>query len=1099
MADRPEWQYLDIPLGGGLQEDKHAHLLSAPRLSIADNVTYQKGGAIQKRHSLAFQFASGASSPMLGTLDGNLVVVDDDGVDVFPPGGSAHTSISFGTYASPVPISSDRKTAGKAGVLWPCFCTNGVNSVFVWSELSPNIVTGSGTDVLTYYRVESVEGVEKTATTELLDIAGTSGVRLLTPMAVKAGQYAIIVGREQSTLNLLVYVFDMNSPGAPTRTLAFSGDVKCFDLTSDPTATSFWIVMHEGDTYGGPNVWGNTRGIRGDLTGATPSFSTVTLGAPGGTVGYVGDHGVCCQYDSTGSKIWIGTCTAQPATAEVRTYTTDLSWGTKSATLTVASLPTGLYSYSPTLGDQGMTAPTQTSWGHTGSVYFRGTFIPRYGGGFTIAYSSPAILTGIITGSQPDTCSSVQWQPLTSSNTLAGSAGYAHSVHIAAKGWLEGTRQYLPLVTHLVHEVTSGMGSAIIYSASGFRTGILGTFESDGSLVPAGYFLSDAATSMRARRDLDSEGGPFAATSHALNISRHPTSPPTQWYQDGDNYVFAARSFDRQLQGITDTSGAVGGSSATGSTLAVITAKISGDDSGSLANIDKELFIANSGLLRFDGSELLEAAVPFIPQKADLTATSTSTWNFGADNVFSLQYRFWFLDTQGRRRYSSMSEVTSHTAVNGALGTDGWSVFFPKPPPSVLGHADKLFLEVWASYIYTTTGPSEVHYSSSMYRYTSLEPAVLTNGNLAGFVWALPSDPETTITWPVGAELQPEPVHATSRVDATGHRVWSVSADQPSRIYFSKDVSVSGEFEWNLNLYVDTPDKEAATAVVAMDDQLVVFTEDHVYVLRGTLPNNAGSGANFSLTRVETDGGCANPNSIIPTHLGVFFQGPQGIKLLTRGLEVLFLGANVETQTAGQDIVGTALYAEHNEVIFATALQLIVFNYKHNAWSTWTNPSLGYDISDVHVWNGEIVVAVTNGDIYITDVDVYTDVVLAVRTPWIKVAGLQGYKRVREILILGSSSTLWDSGSIVVSIQYDYATSSSESHTYAITDVEGDPMQIRLKPDRQKFQSFRLTITEIPPSGQQPPPFDTALVISGLSIEWARKQLGNKMARTSST
>ena len=127
-------------------------------------------------------------------------------------------------------------------------------------------------------------------------------------------------------------------------------------------------------------------------------------------------------------------------------------------------------------------------------------------------------------------------------------------------------------------------------------------------------------------------------------------------------------------------------------------------------------------------------------------------------------------------------------------------------------------------------------------------------------------------------------------------------------------------------------------------------------------------------------------------------------------------------------------------------------------------------------------------------------------TSWLSFAGLQGYERVRRLLILGEYRS---PHKLTVEIAYDFNPEPTQSMTIDAgtlldTPIYGDPgpygsvspyggefplYQWRIHLARQKAQAIQITIKD-----SQLPPYGEGFALSALTFEIGIKRGANKMA-----
>lgn len=338
-------------------------------------------------------------------------------------------------------------------------------------------------------------------------------------------------------------------------------------------------------------------------------------------------------------------------------------------------------------------------------------------------------------------------------------------------------------------------------------------------------------------------------------------------------------------------------------------------------------------------------------------------------------------------------------------------------------------------------------------------------------------------------ELASDPTEAARHMAASADRVFFLSGDG-TYVGYSKPMNAplySVEFNESLELSVPGEGRES-TGLAVLDDKLIVFKNDAIYVTSvGGGPDATGAGGSFpSLRPVPTDSGCTNRRSIVTTPVGVLFQGRRGIYLIDRNLSVSFVGSDIEDYLTS-DVLSAVLDATRGEVCFGIRNEYsygIIFNYEKQAWYTvGSREWLDGDSMTVidGVWHGlkvgTRVVKRTPGAWFERDIAGATSansVQPVLETAWIKLGGLQGFKRVVRATILGTHY----SGDLRVRVAYDYNDTWVDTFSWAEADLS-EMMQVRTPVlSRHKIQSVKFEISEVD-SGTDDRGFD----LEGLELE----------------
>jgi hypothetical protein len=373
----------------------------------------------------------------------------------------------------------------------------------------------------------------------------------------------------------------------------------------------------------------------------------------------------------------------------------------------------------------------------------------------------------------------------------------------------------------------------------------------------------------------------------------------------------------------------------------------------------------------------------------------------------------------------------------------------------------------------------DLHPDAALYNNPTAATQTLTNEGTADATHGL-----NPLVYTTGGYLPN--VCPPSFIDVWAHknRIWGIAGDRRT-VWFSKPF-VLGEapgFHPTLTLSVDD-DGEPLSAIASLDDKLVLFKRGSVYIVVGDGPNDTGAGSDLSAPeRISSDVGCIDVRSTVSTPVGLFFQSSRGIMLLTRGLEVQFVGEAVcDTCVTYPICTSAVLVASRNQVRFTmvsvdgdTAGMMLVFDYRRGRWTTFSlhgeegdsgSEPAGVQSAAVHPSYGYCI-GYSPGSVQIGTVKYesgYVDgtggsVNTAVwESPWIVPAGLQGEFTLQDVLILGTNIT---DHAITLVVEYDFDSSRSLSKTWTAAELDtvGAREQLRFTPGYGWAQSVRLRIT----------------------------------------
>jgi hypothetical protein len=336
------------------------------------------------------------------------------------------------------------------------------------------------------------------------------------------------------------------------------------------------------------------------------------------------------------------------------------------------------------------------------------------------------------------------------------------------------------------------------------------------------------------------------------------------------------------------------------------------------------------------------------------------------------------------------------------------------------------------------------------------------------------------------------------------NRLFLIDAEDQNLLWYSKQVieNVPVEMSDLLTLFVaPTSGVQGSTgpmtALSAMDDKLIIFKKDAIYYLTGTGPDNTGAQNDFTDPIFITSSvGTSNPNSIVLIPNGVMFQSDKGIWLLGRDLGTTYIGAPVEGFNS-QTVMSATSIPGTNQVRFVLSNNVtLMYDYFFEQWATHTNiEAISATLyQSVHTYLNAL------GMVYQETQNNYLDgsspVLMSLTTSWINLAGLQGFERFYEGLLLG---TYFSPFQLNVQLAYDYNAGIQQSIIVTPDNFvpnwggealwgsngpwggPGNVFSARIFPEKQKCESFQVTINELydPSFGQLA---GQGLTLSGLAL-----------------
>lgn len=434
----------------------------------------------------------------------------------------------------------------------------------------------------------------------------------------------------------------------------------------------------------------------------------------------------------------------------------------------------------------------------------------------------------------------------------------------------------------------------------------------------------------------------------------------------------------------------------------------------------------------------------------------------GTANGFTYAYAFTYewVDDQGLLWMSSPSPIVSGITLSSDLTND--NVLFVV---STLRLTNKKNVRIG---VYRTTGNGTILKKIMLVAAPSGVDAVAIVDTISDTTGDT-GMPLYTSTLGAG-ELPNVPPPACSCAALWGQRVVTNNLEDPYAIWPSKLISLQSIYDstpaWSDELVIQMDASFGkVVAIQQMDDKLVVFQERRICILTGDGPDNTGGGVGFLEPQpIATDVGCNNPNSIVSTTLGLFFQSPKGIYLLTRNLTTEFIGSPIiGVLPSGFSIDAAFNHPTKPIVLFVESVNGYVhaYDYLVGQWSTWpVNTGTGGPISGATYGNSAVLLD-PGGDVRMQASGVYLD---ADNTNYgvdflvgpILLATDLAYVRVRsaQFQVQAAGSPVFD-----VAVYENGSSSAAYTQASPLVGADQDSFETPLVNQKLKRVAFRVTET----------------------------------------
>lgn len=360
------------------------------------------------------------------------------------------------------------------------------------------------------------------------------------------------------------------------------------------------------------------------------------------------------------------------------------------------------------------------------------------------------------------------------------------------------------------------------------------------------------------------------------------------------------------------------------------------------------------------------------------------------------------------------------------------------------------------------------------------------------------------LLYTTGGVLENIGAPAADSVTVFDSRLWLVDSEDKNLLWYSKPVLENTPVEMSdLLTYFISPNAGAQgstgpiTSISPMDDKLIIFKKNAIYYINGNGPDITGANSQYSQPIFITGTvGCDNQNSIVMTPNGLMFQSDKGIWLLGRDLSTQYIGKDVDEFNT-DEVLSALSVPGTNQVRFTLKSgAILMYDYFVGQWGTFSGvPGISSTL-----YEGLHSFINAQGLSYQESIGSYLDgsnpVLISFKTGFINLAGLQGYKRIYRMFLLGEYKT---PHILQLGISYDYDENIQQLATIVPTNFSGtwgssttwgsvtrwggssarEQWQINFL--RQQCQSFQISFNEYY-DGSLGIPAGAGLTLSGIRI-----------------
>lgn len=329
-----------------------------------------------------------------------------------------------------------------------------------------------------------------------------------------------------------------------------------------------------------------------------------------------------------------------------------------------------------------------------------------------------------------------------------------------------------------------------------------------------------------------------------------------------------------------------------------------------------------------------------------------------------------------------------------------------------------------------------------------------------------------------GGEIENIPAPAISAATTYKSRAIVLPSEAPLSWWYAKQVIPGSPVEFS-DAFVNNIDSDIvkASAVQRLDEKIIFFGPTSKYYVAGDGPAPSGLNNDFTPAQKITGAtGCTNQSSLLEIPAGLIYQDPtKGIYLLDRSLSERYIGAEVEAYnsfpvTSAQKIPNSTMLR-----LTLSSGNVLVYDWQLNQWGVDSYPNAAVDSC---LYNNQFTIVNSAGLVLEETPATFTDntafIPLSLTTGWMSFAQVQGFQRVRYLLILG---TYKSPHTLVVNIYNDYNETPTQT-TSIVVGSDPAPYEFRIHIAQQKCTTMKIKITD-----SQSSSFGEGFSISALSFE----------------
>ena len=501
------------------------------------------------------------------------------------------------------------------------------------------------------------------------------------------------------------------------------------------------------------------------------------------------------------------------------------------------------------------------------------------------------------------------------------------------------------------------------------------------------------------------------------------------------------------------------------------------------AALGRTLQLSGGIITEYDGIGTGELG--FLHEPVEFSVADSAT---AGSLVAATQYKwcaiYTYVDARGQLHRSPPSEIITHTTGAGKTSVD---IRVSNYGLSLRQNMADSFERIISIEIYRTKATSSdpntfyrttaISLNTASYPYTEYQTINdgTSDSTLDGTTAAGVPTPRPTIytTGGAGEVIVNEVARSYHGLVAARGRLWAI---YENRVHFSKPIvdGVAPEMFPDSRAIV-IEDAKALTAIAPLDDKIVVFSETGIWVSMAEGPDALYRGVLPTFRQVSSDYGCIDARSIGATPTGITFQSRAGLYMLTRALEVAFIGGDIQaTLDTYPTVTSTVVHPSGQYMLFGvtdgTSGRRIIRDTRAQLFGVDALASSGgavFPVSQVVVGPDYYYLG-SDGKLYREDTSTYLDdsawVTLRVKLPHIQAAGLGGSQDTQRLVVRTEKFTDYD---LNLKIYSDFETSASQTKLFGHATIAAYTVADQHEIDivRQDCQSMAVELYDATPTG----------------------------------